>query len=1003
MKRREPAPFAPSQSERAPAEHSASGVRESLVRTNVGRAGTSFVGRRRELSELRTLLAESPVVTIQGPPGIGKTRLACELATMLTDEFAREGGVWRIDLDEAKDADRLYAAMGRTLRVGTASMGRTPAAALGAALAARGRTLLLLDGMANGALLARALSEWVLMAPNVAWLVTSPTRLGVEREAALDLGPIATSAVGGALAPAAVLFAHRAGVSQPEGRLDGKTAAEVVSLVVRLEGIPLAIELAAARVDLGLERTAGERGASATPTEMLEQGWGRAVPEARHGVLRSAISAAWTLLGPCEKDALAQASVFQGGFDLEAAERVLDLRAYPAAPPVGEVLDRLCAASLLTASPSYSAPRFATHASIRDFARQRLAELGGRESAVLRHARNYANAGRAQAERFDVGDRARDAAAWLTAESENLLAAHGRMTALGRAGAEVALDAALGLDPILAAFGPSTLRFGLLDPALVAAEDLAPQGEGADGAAPEGTSDPTRGDAERHAVDARILALEARADAHQGAARAKEAVADAQAALTLATTRGTRQTVGRALRGLANHVMLQGRRAEARRLLDNACALARVAKLYRDEGRSLGLLGTLDALEGKFDSSWSTLHHAIARHRETGDRRFEAIGVGQLALVAHETGRSSETRAFCADALELCRELGAARLEAELLGVLACLAHEGGSTDEARELYPRALALHYQVGNRRGEGVVLGRYGILLAELEDFEGARAAYGKGLSVLRECRDRQSEAMVLGALAALEAREDGLESARSVLNHATECVEASEAERPRAALSLWRGHLELALAREAYAEGDESRGAMLSAAASKRLDHAGAPKGGEGRGGVDVRLAYRALAQALRTAAPETSPAALSERPAGPASKPRYHRQDGGSAPAPSLGPPPDAPADALIVCAHGRWFRAPRGEVVSVARWRPLQRILERLAERREIAPGEPLGVETLVAAGWPGERVLPKAGATRVYTAIASLRRLGLKDMLTRDERGYLLRAEVGILRISGR
>jgi hypothetical protein len=116
-----------------------------------------------------------------------------------------------------------------------------------------------------------------------------------------------------------------------------------------------------------------------------------------------------------------------------------------------------------------------------------------------------------------------------------------------------------------------------------------------------------------------------------------------------------------------------------------------------------------------------------------------------------------------------------------------------------------------------------------------------------------------------------------------------------------------------------------------------------------------------------------------------------------------GPPAGTPADALVVCARGRWFRSPHGEVISIARWRPLQRLLERLAERREIAPGEPLSVEALVAAGWPGERMLSKAGATRVYTAIASLRRIGLRDMLVRDDRGYSLRTDVAIARVSGR
>jgi hypothetical protein len=150
-------------------------------------------------------------------------------------------------------------------------------------------------------------------------------------------------------------------------------------------------------------------------------------------------------------------------------------------------------------------------------------------------------------------------------------------------------------------------------------------------------------------------------------------------------------------------------------------------------------------------------------------------------------------------------------------------------------------------------------------------------------------------------------------------------------------------------------------------------------------VDLRLARRALGRAvdaIERGDPEYAP---KRRP-------------------PSDAPPPesiDAPIDALVVCVHGRWFRAPRGPVVSVARWRPLQRLLERLAERREIAPGEPLAVDALIAAGWPGERMIAKAGATRVYTAIASLRRLGLKGTLMKGEGGYLLRADVAISRVS--
>ena len=235
-------------------------------------------------------------------------------------------------------------------------------------------------------------------------------------------------------------------------------------------------------------------------------------------------------------------------------------------------------------------------------------------------------------------------------------------------------------------------------------------------------------------------------------------------------------------------------------------------------------------------------------------------------------------------------------------------------------------------------------------------------------------------MLGALAAIEAREGCLESARAALAHATECLEGIDEPRSRAAVHLWRGHLELALAREARTEGDDTRVTRLVDDARKRLDEVDPSESGEVRRAADVRLARRSLQRALED---------FARGDAIPSSAPM------------SEGPPPGAPVDALVVCAHGRWFRGPRGEVVSVARWRPLQRLLERLAERREIAPGEPLSVEALVAAGWPGERMLPKAGATRVYTAIASLRRLGLRDMLVRDERGYLLRTDVAIARVS--
>jgi tetratricopeptide (TPR) repeat protein len=366
------------------------------------------------------------------------------------------------------------------------------------------------------------------------------------------------------------------------------------------------------------------------------------------------------------------------------------------------------------------------------------------------------------------------------------------------------------------------------------------------------------------------------------------------------------------------------------------------------------------------------------------------MNVGNLAVVAHDAGRLEEAKALYERALSIHREVGDRRLEAEVVGLLAVVAHEEARLDDARQLYMKALEMHRQVGNCRAEGTLLGYLGNFLVEVGEREEARSCFSRALTILRECGDTPTEGLVLGGLAALEATEGCIESARGALARATECLKGRDA-RYLAAVEIDRGHLELALARDAARTGDESRAKMYTQSVRQRIAEAyGTAEGynmartGYAHRSADVRLAVRSLRQALEAGPTEPEKEPHSEEPKD------------------SL-PPLDLPAEALVVDARGRWFRAPHGEHVSISRWKSLQNLVEKLAERREIAPGMALSVEDLVSAGWPGERILPKAGATRVYTALSTLRRLGLRDVLTRRDGGYLFSPAVPLVRVSSR
>jgi predicted ATPase/class 3 adenylate cyclase len=328
---------------------------------NVPRATTKLVGRERDLEAAHRLLLDGVrVITLLGPGGVGKTTLLGEIGRTVGPGWS--GGVWFVELAAATDLVAVGSAAAAALGV---APGSDPIGAVGGALRARKRTLLLLDNAEQAVdAVARAVSAWVDAAPDVTCVVTSRERLALADERLFPVDGLAAD-------PAVALFAERARAVRPDFAVTDTNRAAVERLVARLDRMPLAIELFASRLRLEpLDRLA------ARLDEHLDLRSGRRDGPARQATLRSAIAWSWGLLRPEERLALAKLTVFRGPIPVDGAEAVLGDDALP-------IVESLVDKSLLRASDE--GLRF--YESIRAFAAEHLPDG---DDARARHAAYWA-------------------------------------------------------------------------------------------------------------------------------------------------------------------------------------------------------------------------------------------------------------------------------------------------------------------------------------------------------------------------------------------------------------------------------------------------------------------------------------------------------------------------------------------------------------------------------------------------------------------------------------
>jgi predicted ATPase/DNA-binding CsgD family transcriptional regulator len=339
---------------------------------------TSFVGRERELDDVGRRLRQAPLVTITGPGGVGKTRLALQLARRFSAGDVYADGVILVELAPVTAGEHVPRALADALAVVQQS-GESVPQALVRYLQPR-QVLVVLDNCEHVVAAAAQLAEQLLVdCPRLVLLATSREPLGVAGEVVFRIPPLGLPAEDGlaalAVSEAGHLFDERARAASSAFELGESNAAAVAGICRRLDGLPLAIELAAARVATLSVADIGDRLDDAL--RVVDRG-PRTAP-ARQRTLHAAIAWSYELLDPAERRLFQRLAVFAGGFTLEGAQAVADVEV-----DALDVLPRLVAKSMVQLEAG--AARYRLLEPLRQFARERLVEAGELGLAQQRHA-----------------------------------------------------------------------------------------------------------------------------------------------------------------------------------------------------------------------------------------------------------------------------------------------------------------------------------------------------------------------------------------------------------------------------------------------------------------------------------------------------------------------------------------------------------------------------------------------------------------------------------------
>jgi predicted ATPase/DNA-binding SARP family transcriptional activator len=759
----------------------------------------NLIGRTRELAELERLLSSARLVTLTGPGGTGKTRLAQEAARGNSQRFP--DGVAFVELAPLRDPELVVPTIARA--IGVEETGDTPVVNLLAAAIGDKRLLLVLDNLEQVAAAASDLAALLASCPGLSLLTTSRMRLRLRGEHEYPVSPLAlppvtttgqlTTTIAIEQTPAVELFSHRAREARPGFTLTPENLEAVVAVCRRLDGLPLAIELAAARVRV------------LTPNQLLRRlehsldvlrTTAQDVP-ARHRTLRDTLSWSHELLTPSEQVLFRRLSVFVGGWTIEAAEAVATIAGDETATL--ETLARLIDQSLINmlGEADGAESRFTMLETIREFAAELLEASG--EFALVKeaHASWYLDLAIA-AEPHLPGP---SAVSWLDrleSEHDNLRAALDWLRARRDGQRAVTLAAAL-------------WRFWWLHGHVAEGREQLETALVMDGEAPA---------ARAAALDGAGVLAETQGDYDRAEALHGESLA-------LSRESGDKTGIARALGNLGVVAFDRDHNDLAATFLEESLALAREIGDHLLVATALNDLGIVAYRRGDLDRAEPLYQESLALRRQAGSGSEIARALNNLGGVAIDRGDFARACQLCSESLSLYREAGDRWGAAGAQVGLALATHLQGDASRAVALLEESLSLFSEVGDQRNTALATLDLADALRDSDDLTRAAVHYRDAITEFAAHDDRRQIGEGLRGLAGLMVRQGEFERAATMLGAASLLTDdngpgAYETAALEASLNAVRG----ALGEKAFtAAWDAGRAMSVEAAVGLALSSGG----------------------------------------------------------------------------------------------------------------------------------------------------------------------------------